>query len=98
MEERSSSEGAHRKGVDGGDAQAEFSVEKGFRWWKVGKADVWAVGEACAALGRGRARQMVRGGKNRLVAPFKGRWGTTERGGGSGSRDATRHGARGAWL
>jgi hypothetical protein len=97
MEERSSSEDAHQKGADGGDARAESGVEKGFRWRKAGKADIWAVGEACAALGRGRARQTARGGKNRLVAPFKGQWGTAERGG-SGSGDATRRGARGAWL
>jgi hypothetical protein len=56
IEERSSSEGAHKKGADDGDARTEFGVKEGLRWQKVGEADAWAVGEACAALGRGHAR------------------------------------------
>jgi hypothetical protein len=53
IEERSSSEGAHRKGADGGDARMESGAEEGLRWWKAGEVDAWAVGEACASLGHG---------------------------------------------
>jgi hypothetical protein len=97
MEERSSSEDAHQKGADGGDARAESGVEKGFRWQKAGKADIWAVGEACAALGHGRARQTARGGKIGWWLLLRGSGGQ-QRGGGSASGDATRRGACGAWL
>jgi hypothetical protein len=79
MEERSNSEGAHRKGADDGDARAESGTEKGFRWWKAGEVDAWAMGEACAALGCGRARRTVRGGRKRSTG---GRWLLLRGGGG----------------
>jgi hypothetical protein len=93
IEEWSSSEGAHRKGADGGDARTESGAEEGLQQRKASETDAWAVGEACASLGRGRTRRTARGGeKDRLVAPFKGRRGIAERGGGSGSGDAPRCG------
>jgi hypothetical protein len=81
LRERAARRGAHRRGADGGDARMEFGVEEGFQWWKAGEADAWAVGEACAALGRGRARQTARGGRKRSA-------------GGSFLREATGRGAR----
>jgi hypothetical protein len=76
--------------VNNGDARTEFGAEEGLRWRKAGKADAWAVGEACAMLGRGWTRRTTREGEeNRPVAIFKGRQGTAERGG-SNSGDATR--------
>jgi hypothetical protein len=84
IEERSSSEGAQRKGADGGDARTESGVEEGLRWWKAGDVDTWVVGEACATLGRGRARRMACGGEeNRSAADgffFKEQRGTAVRG------------------
>jgi hypothetical protein len=56
IEERSSSEGAHRKGADDGDAQTESGTEEGLRWRVAGEVDAWAVGEECAVLGCGRTR------------------------------------------
>jgi hypothetical protein len=44
IEEWSSSEGAHRKGVDGGDARIESGAEEGLRRWKASEADAWVVG------------------------------------------------------
>jgi hypothetical protein len=83
IEEWSSSEGAHRKGADGGDARTESGAEEGLQQRKASETDAWAVGEACASLGHGRTRRTARGGeKDRLVAPFKGRRGIAERGGG----------------
>jgi hypothetical protein len=63
IEEWSSSEGAHRKGVDGGDARIESSAEEGLRRWKASEADAWVVGDECAALGRGQTRRTARGGE-----------------------------------
>jgi hypothetical protein len=60
IEERSSSEGAHRKGADGGDARTESGEEEGLWWWEAGEADAWAVGEECATLRQGRT---TRGGE-----------------------------------
>jgi hypothetical protein len=69
IEEWSSSEGAHRRGADGGDARTESDAEEGLRWRKVGEADSWVVGEACASLGRGWVRRTAREGeKDRLAA------------------------------
>jgi hypothetical protein len=56
IEEWSSSEGAHRKGADDGDARAGSGAEEGLRWREAGEADAWVVGDECAALGRGRKR------------------------------------------
>jgi hypothetical protein len=56
IKEWGSSEGAHRKGADDGDTRAESGAKKGLRWQKASEAEAWAVGEACAALGRGRTR------------------------------------------
>jgi hypothetical protein len=70
---KNGAEGAHRKGADGGDARTESGMEEGLRWREAGKVDVWAVGEECAALGRGRTRRTARGGEKngrRPVAPF----------------------------
>jgi hypothetical protein len=44
IEEWSSSEGAHRKGADGGDTRTESGVEEGLRFQKTGKVDAWAMG------------------------------------------------------
>jgi hypothetical protein len=63
IEEWCSSEGAHRKGADSGDARAGSDVEEGLRWWEAGEADAWAVGDECAALGNGRTRRTTRGGE-----------------------------------
>jgi hypothetical protein len=42
IEEWSSSEGAHRRGADGGDARTESSVGEGLRWRKTDEEDAWA--------------------------------------------------------
>jgi hypothetical protein len=44
IEGKSSSEGAHRRGVNGGDSRTESGVEEGLRWWKTGEEDAWAMG------------------------------------------------------
>jgi hypothetical protein len=44
IEEWSSSEGAHRRGADGGDARTESSVGEGLRWRKTDEEDAWAMG------------------------------------------------------
>jgi hypothetical protein len=62
IEEWSSSEGAHRKGADGGDARAKSGTEKGFRRQKTGELDTWAMGEACV-LRHGRTRRTTHGGE-----------------------------------
>jgi hypothetical protein len=77
-------------------------VEEGLRWWEASEADTWAVGEECAVLGRGQTRRTTRGGEKSAGGwwlPFKGAVGDSRGGGGgSGSVDATRRGARGAWI
>jgi hypothetical protein len=52
-----STEGRSAEGADDGDAR----TEEGFRWREIGRVDAWAVGDECAALGRGRARRTARG-------------------------------------
>jgi hypothetical protein len=100
IEERSSSEGAHRKGADGGDARTESDAEEGLRWWEAGEADAWAVGDEHAALGCGRMRRTVWQGKNRSAGG-----GSLLRGSGGQQRGGVRQGGchavrgwRGAWL
>jgi hypothetical protein len=62
IEEQSSSEGAHWKGVDNGDARTESSVGEGLRLWEAGEADAWAVGDESAVLERGWTRRTSRAG------------------------------------
>jgi hypothetical protein len=61
IEEWSSSEGAHRKGADGGDARAGSGAREGLWWWEAGEGDAWAVGDECAALGHGWTRRTMCG-------------------------------------
>jgi hypothetical protein len=79
IEQWSNLEGAHQKGVDGGDAQTESGTKEGLRWPKADEADAWAVGEACVVLGRGRARRTTRGGEKKSDS---GRWLLLRGGGG----------------
>jgi hypothetical protein len=51
IEEWSSSEGAHRRGADDGDARTESSAEEGLRWRKTGEEDVWAMGMSARRSG-----------------------------------------------
>jgi hypothetical protein len=98
LKEKSWSEGSSPEGADGGDARTESGTEEGLQRWKTSEADAWMVGEACAALGRGRARQMARGeekdrsaagGSVLRVAAGRGEGpkGWTPRGGGAGERE-----------
>jgi hypothetical protein len=45
IEEWSSSEGAHWKGIDGGDARVVYGTEEGLWWREAGEAGTWAVGD-----------------------------------------------------
>jgi hypothetical protein len=70
-----------------------FGAEEGLRWREASEADAWAVGDEGAALGRGRTRQTTQGGIGRRpLAPFLRGDRGQQRGGGSGSGDATRCG------
>jgi hypothetical protein len=86
IEERSSSEGTHRKGADDGDARTESAAEEGLRWREAGEADAWAVGDECATLGQGGRDERHEGEKNSADGRwlhFKGeRWGGGPRRGG----------------
>jgi hypothetical protein len=42
----------------------ESGTEEGLQWRKIGEVDAWAMGDECAALGRGRTRRMAHGGEN----------------------------------
>jgi hypothetical protein len=44
IEEWGSSEGAHRRGADNGDARTESGAEEGLWWWKTGEEDAWVMG------------------------------------------------------
>jgi hypothetical protein len=44
IEEWSSSEGARRRGANGGDAWMESGAEEGLRWWKTSEEDAWVMG------------------------------------------------------
>jgi hypothetical protein len=44
IEEWGSSEGAHRRGADNGDAWMESGAEEGLWWWKTGEEDAWVMG------------------------------------------------------
>jgi hypothetical protein len=44
IEDWGSSEGAHRRGADGGDVWTESGAEEGLRWQKTGVEDAWAMG------------------------------------------------------
>jgi hypothetical protein len=99
LREKAARRGAHRKGEDNGDARTEFGTEEGLQWWKTRRGGRLGGGEACAALGRGRARQTACGEKNSAGGRWLGlrvAWDNGERGSGSG--DVTRRRARGAWL
>jgi hypothetical protein len=96
-EEWSSSEGAHRRGADGGDVRTESGAEEGLRSQKTGEVDAWAMGDEGAALVHGRMRQNdARGRKIRPAgggsilrgAVGRGRpEGWTPHGGGVGERE-----------
>jgi hypothetical protein len=63
LREGAAQRGAHRREADGGDARTEFGAVEGLRWRKTSEVDAWAMGDECAALGRGRVRQTVCGGE-----------------------------------
>jgi hypothetical protein len=75
-------------------------MEEGLRQWKTWRGGWLGGGEACAELRHGRARQTERGVKKiRPTASgsvLRAAWDSGE--GGSGSGDAMRHEACGAWL
>jgi hypothetical protein len=100
LREKAARRGAHRKGVDSGDARTESGMEEGLRQWKTWRGGWLGGGEACAELRHGRARQTERGVKKiRPTASgsvLRAAWDSGE--GGSGSGDAMRHEACGAWL
>jgi hypothetical protein len=62
-EEWSSSEGAHRRGVDGGDARTESGAEEGLWSQKTGEVDTLAMGDEGALLVHGRMRRTTCGGE-----------------------------------
>jgi hypothetical protein len=71
-------------------------MEEGLRWREAGEVDAWAVGEECAALGRGRTRRTARGGEKSTGGwwlPFKGAAGDSR----GGARQRGRHVALGLW-
>jgi hypothetical protein len=93
IEEQSSSEGAHWKGVDSGDARTESSVGEGLRLWEAGEADAWAVGDESAVLERGWTRRTSRaGGESVGGSLLKGAAGDSRE---RGVRQQVRHVARG---
>jgi hypothetical protein len=96
IKERSSSEGAHQKGADDGDARMESGIEEGLRW----TPGRWGKRVRCSGLDGRDERRGGRGGSiGERWLPFKGVAGDNRERGGCGNRDATRHGGgRGAWL
>jgi hypothetical protein len=93
IEEQSSSEGAHWKGVDSGDARTESSVGEGLRLGEAGEADAWAVGDESAVLERGWTRRTSRaGGESVGGSLLKGAAGDSRE---RGVRQQVRHVARG---
>jgi hypothetical protein len=71
LKERAARRGAHRRRVDGGDARTKSNVEEGFRRWKPGEVDAWAMGmKARHSSVDGRDKRLVEEEKDRPVARF----------------------------
>jgi hypothetical protein len=51
IEKWSSSEGAHRRGGDVGDAWTESGAGEGLRWRKTGEEDAWVMGRIARRSG-----------------------------------------------
>jgi hypothetical protein len=81
-----SSEGAHRRGADGGNARTESSAEGEAPAAESRRSGRLGDGDACSALGHGRARQTARRGRKDRPAA-----------GGSALRGAARRGP-GGWT
>jgi hypothetical protein len=96
LREKAARRGAHRKGADSGDAQTESGTEEGLQWRKTRRGGRLGGGEACAALGRGRARQTARGEKNSAGDRWLGLRAARDNGE-RGVRQRGCHVARGAW-
>jgi hypothetical protein len=81
--------GAHRKGVDGGDARMESGTEEGLQWLEPARRTPGQWGKRVRRSGVDeRDKQHGRGGINkRWWLPFKGGSGDSREGGGSGGRD-----------
>jgi hypothetical protein len=85
IDERSSSEGAHRKGADVGDARTESDAEEGSCGGKLARRTPGRWGKSVRCSGVDGRDERRAGEKNRPAAGgslLRGRQGTTERGGG----------------